>query len=107
MKKLVKPKQYMEKYYEWNEMVDFIEGKYKCDIRDYANSISSLNDEIPYQDFWHELIEYNSEIGNNQIADIDFTDMKKQYKDEKWVRKICDMFIKEFGNKVLHIQTNW
>jgi hypothetical protein len=114
MSKLKKPEPKIVKELDWNECVDYIEKKHKFQFRDYANMFNNaegkVNDDVPYLDFWHYLIDAKS-ISNG--CSIDFSnedleyvqdgcgetpkdkDLPEQYRG--WKQKIIEIILTEFG----------
>lgn len=60
--------------------------------------------EIPYYNFWHELIEV-FDITNGRDEFISFSELKTMVAD--WAKPICDLFITEFGEEYLTVKFNW
>ena len=58
-------KQPLEAMYNYREVIDYIEKKYNIKTRDYANRHSyCYNANVPYQDFWHWVLESNDNLSN-------------------------------------------
>lgn len=93
--KAVKP----QKALNYLECRDYIEKKYKIDVRDYAGKFSvpgrAMDNKIPYQDFWHWLIG-RCDIDHNGC----FIDMPTSAPNaDQWVQEILALFTKEFATK--------
>ena len=108
-KKSDKPKQHLsEPYWDYHEVVDFIEKKYKIKLRGYTPKAGFTEEMIkhqketyvgsksdPYLDFWHWICEYQ-EIHNGCYFYLG----TQEEVDEKWcpywVKEILDLLDKEF-----------
>ncbi len=93
-----------EKAYDYSEVIDFIEYKYKIQVRDYHKyykgdmSVADCPKPCgePYLDFWHWLTELEDEIRSGAIVNFG---IKEIYEDEdtpKWVKEILKMIMDEF-----------
>jgi hypothetical protein len=85
--------------YNWHECVQYIEKKYKIDIRDYAGKFKckwnngELGEEKPYQDFWHWVVQ-NKDVNNGSVVTLSSYDYTEC---EDWQQQILTFFLKEFG----------
>lgn len=61
--------------------------------------------ENPYQDFWSFLCD-SLEIHNGKVENVSFFEIK-EYTEESWVKEVCDLFIKEFGEDYIDIKFSW
>jgi len=91
---------------DYNKLIDYIEDKYKIDVRDYGQP--DANGVKPYLDFWHWFIEYDECIRNECYATlpVDYRLSEEEWKDNMdyfnnlfptWVREILDLIKAEFG----------
>lgn len=99
-KKLEKPKLIRsEPYYNWNEISNYIEKKYKIKLRSYVSK------NYPGKhDFWLWLCE-TYEIYNGSIFDLElFFDDED---DDSWLLEIFDLISKEFKTKRIRILASW
>lgn len=118
MPKLKKPTPKPRKaLYDYSEVISYIERKYKIDTRDYAGrwkeTDSVKREAIPYQDFWHWVVDHN-EVHNGCDIVLDsgqlFHELSlcKSDEDYKTFYKYCPKFVleimkliqDEFGDEV-------
>lgn len=95
-----KPQPKIRKIYNWRELRLYIEDKYECDIRDYAGKFSGnpVDDDAPYQDFWHVMLE-RLPIRNGAVINVSWTDfLASDFNNEGWVLEIVGFFVAEFGS---------
>lgn len=84
-------------YFEWSEVTKEVEKIAGKEVRNWAEkSFDSLdpNHTKPYQDFWHELIDY-TEIHNDCYLTLDFLEMIEYYESEEeksWVADILKIY---------------
>lgn len=99
-------------YYDWGEIGDYLNYKTGKKIRDWANKFSSVpfNSNLPYQDFWHWMIEYYGDaLTNGSTLEFNCDDMDDyayKTKAEDWVIDIIHIIKKEFGTK-FNIYVEW
>ncbi len=96
-------------YYDYDDMVDFIEGKYKFNVRDYHDfKFPELAEkDRPYMDFWHFMIDkYFMEIYNGSLRQLNWQEVY-DVTEEDWQREIVTYFIKEFGNQDFMVHIYW
>ncbi len=77
--------------YDWDEVQEYIEKKYSCDLRDFGGMFDGRKGE-EYQDFWHWIIDRN-DIHNGCQFWLGFNDLGSQ---PEWVQKIASYIIAEF-----------
>lgn len=84
---------------EYSEVIKYIEDKYKIKTRDYAGKFSKdkgkdwdVNDTVPYQDFWHWVLD----VCGDQIHNPCYFYLPFDLKCEPWVREILDKIAAEF-----------
>lgn len=98
-KKLKKPtKSYRPKpAYRYEEIVDYIEAKYKVTLRGYPNYKRGEKNDYPYRDFWHFLCE-EAEMadGGYQYIPLDYFEYDTATPENQWVAEILEMFKTEF-----------
>ena len=96
---------------EWNECIKYLEEEYHFKHSDYAGKFTNWEEnadkEIPYQDFWHFIIDCQ-EVNNGGTIYFDnscLIDCK-----EEWQKTIMEYILSEFGkgkNRECSFQTNW
>jgi hypothetical protein len=85
----------------------------KNDMPRYSKMFADYRDnheknEPPYQNFWHFILDdVFGEIDNGENMGVDFVEIKESFATEDWQRKILDMFIEEFGSKLVHVEFSW
>ena len=117
--KMKKPKKKIKEYLDYHECQKWIEHKYKVDLRDYARKFKGdknwNDDSIPYQDFWHSILDWSCENINNGCyfyLNVD-TEGYSGYSDiEDWEKEILNMFAVEFkehidGDGCIEFWTEW
>jgi hypothetical protein len=96
MKEKPKPKAPVEDCLLYDEVISYIEEKYKIDTRDYSGMFKDgkHNPEKEYQDFWHL---YCDDIaGNGSILYMSLNvDEDHNYPD--WAKEILKLIKDEFG----------
>lgn len=75
--------------YDFSECRDYINKKYKCNIRDFARSTGEGKE---YQDFWHWIC--NTYSPNNGSF---LTFSREDDTEKDWQRTILNYFLDEFG----------
>jgi hypothetical protein len=112
-----KPKKVTRSYYGYNDIIDYIEFKYKIKTRGYTPKCGFTEKQIaleyrpkPYLDFWHWIIDYY-EVNNGSSIYLDLVDNYKYKKESdadwdgdseqrpRWVREIQKMIFDEFKPK--------
>lgn len=91
----------IEKFYNWNDCVKYIEEKHNCNIRDFAgihgsnNSTGEYNSLAPYQDYWHFVVE------RTDLRRDEFFYMENEWLEDvgidEWQATITGWFLEEFG----------
>ena len=97
-----KPTKTTKVSFDYHECVEYIQDKYKCDIRDYAGQFNNHDRKdpltvelVPYWDFWHFVLD-QTEIHNGCY----FYFSKDWSEDaEDWQKEIINMFFEEFGEE--------
>ena len=105
-------KHHHEKAYDYNELINYIEQKYKVQVRDYENyykgDMSSNEFHKDYEgkprlDFWDWFTDNHDVIYNGVYVDFDilnhYEEISDDYKTPVWVREILKMIIDEFEIK--------
>jgi hypothetical protein len=101
----VKPKLKTIKYYDWLEIENYLQEKTGRNFRDWAGKWDKeKNDDIPYQDFWHWMLD-NYEITNGMIIDFT-TDWDLEQPSESWVKEILTLIKDEFG-PLFKVMVRW
>ena len=94
--KLIQP----EPYYNWNEIRNYIEQKYKIELRSYVSK------NYPNKhDFWLWLCE-TYEIQNGSTFDLELS-FDDEDDDDSWILEIFDLLSKEFNSKRIRINASW
>lgn len=94
-KKLQKPtKKTGEPYWDFYEVMHYLEELHGKDFRDYAgrHSGKKFDDKVPYQDFWHFVIDQN-EVSNGcwiHLPDWDY--YMNNEETESWRKEIMQYF---------------
>ncbi len=106
-----KPKLQTKEYLDYRQCADYVAYKLGVlDIRDYAGKFRSKNankdawKDIPYQDFWHFLID-KCDVTNGGFISIT-TEIGHGEEIEDWQALILKTFIEEFGEEVEYM-TYW
>ena len=85
-------------YFEWSEVTDEVEKIAGKEVRNWSQkSFNALDSNYtnPYQDFWHELLDYHLEIHNGCYITLDFLDMIEYYEsvpEKSWVVDIVKIY---------------
>lgn len=101
-------------FYDWHEVAKEVEKNTKGrKIRDWEGMFgqSPSRTDVEYHDFWHKFIEY-VDIHNGAIVTVDFDEMASYFKDSepknsKWIRAICNEFIKVVGKGEHAFKVEW
>jgi len=95
--------------YDWHEMVDYVEKKYKINVRDYAgkykNALPGWED-TEYQDYWHFMLTIWDEVSNGGEESINFSNLLEMCEHE-WQKEITRLFLAEFGDEDLVVWIEW
>lgn len=86
-------------YYNWDEITKEVEANTGKEVRDWAGKWKGAKpgaDNIPYQDFWHKVIEMY-DIHNGAVTTMNFQEIAEYYKGEPWIVEICNEYIKVLG----------
>ncbi|MAG26481.1 hypothetical protein CMI47_13120 [Candidatus Pacearchaeota archaeon] len=104
---MIKPKlQRHPEYLNYFDCVQWIEEKYKCDLRNFTSHKIIEND---YQDFWQFILKM-CDVYNGAFIWM-YRDWKETCK--PWEAEIIDIFFAEFGeftfeqNDALHFLVAW
>lgn len=92
-----KPKKHSKEFYDYRECRDYLQQKYDYDERDLAGWRKKMDDSVPYQDFWHWVVEHH-QISNGcfvtfsreALAELDAVD---------WQREIYVRYLDEFADE--------
>ena len=90
-----KPTKHENRCYDYHECKEYLQAKYRYDERDYAGKYrdAGLTDDIPYQDFWHFVVE-TGEVTNGKV----FTMSERWMEDATdWQKWILERYFSEFG----------
>lgn len=99
-KKLKKPvKKQNEPYWDFNEVMHYLEQLHGKNFRDYAGKFGSPGDyDAPYQDFWHWVVDQN-EITNGCWMNLpDWEYYAKDPHTESWKKEIMQYFYDFLGD---------
>jgi len=98
--KLVAPKKHKKEYWDFYEVMHYLEKLHKKDFRDYAGKFknkSDHNEEIPYQDFWHWMLDCN-EVSNGCFIHLpDWSYHMINDATEPWKKEIMQHFYDFLG----------
>ena len=95
-----KPKKHKREYYDYHECAEYIAHKLGVkDLRNFANWSPGQKDQDnpPYQDFWHFVLDGQDQFCNGCFIYLPFLDDNSDYGD--WQIKILKEFNKEFGDE--------
>ena len=116
-----KPGKVTTSYYKYNELIKYIETKYKLKTRDYYGCFSPSREwegptdkegNPPYADFWHWFIDCNGGNINNGCfayipSDLPWGEIRddptcyEQGHTPKFVMEIIELLKQEFGAEIL------
>ena len=84
--------------YDFSELTEEVEKKLGRDIHNYAGKkYTGKPDDSPYQNFWHELLDYcGNEISNGVVRSFNFEDMAEQMP-EPWQKEIARAYAEVAG----------
>ena len=102
MKKPVKKNRHPPAYL-WNEITKWIMHKTGKDLRDWAGRLNKCDETIPYQDFWHWLLD-RYDIHNGCYIDIELHDPPA---DAPWVKEVMDLLKEELGEEEIYCWVVW
>lgn len=90
-----KPVKETHEYYNYDECAKYIAHKLGVkDLRDFAGRhANEYNETLPYQDFWHVLLDHN-EIHNGCFVHLPEIDDLEE--DEQWAIPIIEAWQEEF-----------
>lgn len=101
-----KPTLHKKEYFDFLEMMKFVQDKYSIYIRDYAGTFKNgIVNDVEYQDFWSFMLDY-IDVSNGVIRKLSWEDLK-DCAEYDWQREICDLFIAEFGSDYINILFHW
>jgi len=87
-----------EPVYDWNQCRDYIELKYKINLRDYYGKfIGDYDADVIYYDFWHVLTEHDH-INNGSFMWFHESDVNSIERYSELDRLLFNMFFDEFGD---------
>jgi hypothetical protein len=105
-----KPEKYTREYYDYGEVIDYIEDKYNIKTRGYTPQAGfteelvkkSWGTQQPYLDFWHWILDHN-EISNGCMLYLECNWMIENETENYcpyWVKEILRLIRDEFGNEI-------
>lgn len=110
-KKLKKPKKVQHApTWDYRQVIDYIEEKYKINVRDYAGKFAhpEIDDKVPYLDFWHWLIDHDfSDMYNGSYQWIWVTEHLENKKTPPWVKEILQKIYDEFQEDDMQFWIEW
>mgnify|MGYP003662320711 CR=1 FL=1 len=97
------------KYYDWNDVTKEVEDNCNRRVRDWAGRFGKnmMKPGAPYQDFWHKILDYDPEISSGCVIYFDFDEIANVYKNDSWVREVCDEYIKVVGTGEHPFKIEW
>ncbi len=120
MKKLKKPvKKRSEPYWDYLEIIAYIEKKYKIETRGYIpkNGFSkeqlkkSGKNKKPYLDFWHWQLEHDANsISNGSFFYLSISEYLEEDDEEYcpfWVKEIIQIIYNEFKEEDMYCRVAW
>lgn len=85
----------------YRDMVNFIEKKYKIEIRDYHKTYSKDNEDYEdYMDYWHWLCDYFCEVNNGGTNYWGLKEIIEEEDNPKWIKEITQLFYNEFKDEL-------
>lgn len=117
-KKLVKPTLQSMPYWDYSDVEEYIEAKYKIEFRDYHKyykgdmskyMVDDGESETPYLDFWHWYLD-NHDVSNGGMGDCYISDFLNEEVEERvplWVKEILQMIYNEFGEDEMNFYHSW
>lgn len=108
-KKLVKPKKQTvtEEFWDYSEVKNYINQKYKVDIDNFAGTrYTGKDDDPPYQCFWHWVTD-SQDVHNGCYIYLNVGEIIETEEEEEWVKKIMQMFLDEFGEEEMRCWVSW
>lgn len=123
---LVKPQIKSRDYWDYHEVIEYIEAKYGISTRGYIpkcgfteEQLNEIHSGTPYLDFWHWIVDRH-EIHNGSIFYLNLLGDYEEGRDEndgdwdgddeyrpRWVREIQKMIFDEFGEGEMEMLTAW
>lgn len=101
-KKIVSPKKHKESYWDFYEVMHYLEKLHKKDFQDYAGKWGRKDDEndlIPYQNFWHWILDLN-DVHNGVFIHLPEWSYYMNNKDtEAWKKEIMQHFYDFLGSE--------
>jgi hypothetical protein len=98
-------------YYDWGEVTKEVEANCGRKVRDWAGKWGHglENQRNPYQDFWHKILDYDSQIHNGCITTYDFEEIATYFDNinQPWVREVCNEYIKVLGQGEHTFRIEW
>lgn len=103
-----KPSPKTKKYYDYHEVIDYIEKKYNIKVDGYTPKVPPSGEKDTYLSFWHWICDTH-EVHNG--SDI-YLDMKWTIEHDSeswapsWVKEILQMIMDEFGSNI-ELNVSW
>lgn len=94
-------------YYDYDEVIRYLEKKYAFSSRDYKKKFSE-NMENEYCDFWHWLLDNDFvDMSNPSMQSLYVTKHLEKKDNPDWVKKILQYFYDEFGEDEMGFKVSW
>src|SRR6267142_900499 len=96
-----------EPYWDYTEVIDYIEKKYSINTRGYTPKNGWTSEQLmnckvgldPYLDFWHWVIERNDHLSNGSFFVLYVDDEMSYPETPEWVKEILQLLKDEFGGE--------
>jgi hypothetical protein len=92
-------------YWDYHQVISYIENKYQIDTRDCAGKHTG-NPDAEYQDFWHWICD-RYDINNGSFFELDIADGLDYDGTYPWVKDILTKLLDEFGEPVMYCLAAW
>lgn len=102
-KRLTKPKIKTRSHYDYHECENYINKKYKIDIRNLANTkFNGKPDDPAYVDFWHSICDFAHNGGTVCLPEPEFMEGAHPL-----IVKTAELFEKEFPDADYSYWVSW
>lgn len=101
MLKKPEPQTVVESFFDFHEVMEYLEKKYKFDMTDVAgrHTKKTFNESVEYQNFWHHIIDHCGNVINGCYIYLSMGDPKDEYwvkTTPEWAQKIYGYIRAEF-----------
>lgn len=97
------PKHIADPTLHWNDVSDYLSEVLGKNLRNYAGTkYTGLDDDPPYQDFWHHILDSDGGISNGSFFILGVS-MNEDYvwdKSKRWIGEIYDAIAEHFPEQV-------